>query len=382
MPDVLAVLVVAGVLGAIGYAAWILSRDTSGPKVLTDSPYERALVALLAGDRDEAIHAFADAVRDDSGNVDAYIHLGNLLREKGEAPRAFRIHRELMARAGHSPARARAIREGLVLDLIALGRTAEALEAAISLRQAERKSGHSLRVILKAFEFAGEWERAYEVRAELAKQHDDRASGVLARYRASIGEVHLRDGAVEEAKKNFKAALKLDRQQPVALLRLGDIYYTSGHAERAILLWKGLASAHPVAAHLVLERLESAEFERGRFSEMEQTYEELLSHNPRDARVHLALARLHMKRDNLDEAERTARGALGIEPSSAAARLLLVKIRRQRGDLEGALDEADQGLRGLGEGAHIACGRCGRRQEEYWSRCPSCLAWIPLPTVG
>jgi len=382
MPDVLAVLAVAGVLGAIGYAAWILSRDTSGPKVPTDSPYERALVALLAGDRDEAIHAFADAVRLDSNNVDAYIHLGNLLREKGEAVRAYRIHRELMARAGHSPSRARAIREGLVLDLIATGRIAEALEAATELRHAERKSGHSLRVILKAYEAAGEWERAYEIRAELAKQHEGRASNILARYRASIGEMHLRQGAVEEAKKSFKGALKLDRQHPVALLRLGDIYYTSGHAERAILLWKGLATAHPEAAHLVLRRLEAAEFERGRFSEMEQTYEELLGHNPRDARVHLALARLHLKRENLDEAERTLRSALEIEPASAAARLLLVQVQRQRGDLSGALDEVESALRGLDEETHIACGRCGRRQEEYWSRCPSCLAWIPLPTVA
>lgn len=381
MPDLLAVLTVAGVLGTIGYAAWILSRDTSSPKPPADSPYERALVALLAGDRDEALHAFADAVRLDSNNVDAYIHLGNLLREKGEAARAYRIHRELMVRAGHSPSRARAIREGLVLDLVALGKPKEALREAESLRQSERKGGRSLRVLLRAYEAAGEWERAYDVRAELSKQNGSRSSATLARYRAAIGEIHLRGGAVEEAKKHLKAALKHDRQHPVALLRLGDIYYTSGHAERAILLWKGLATAHPAQAHLVLDRLEAAEFERGRFSEMEQTYEEILVHNPRDARVHLALARLRLKRGQVDEAERSIRAALEIAPESAPARLLMVQAHRQRGDLQRALDEVESVLRDLDEGVVISCGRCGRRLEEYWSRCPDCLAWIPLPAA-
>jgi lipopolysaccharide biosynthesis regulator YciM len=378
---VLALLAVAGVLGAIGYAAWILSRDAKGPPAPVDSPYERALGALLSGHRDEALRALVEVVHDDSDNVDAYIHLGNLLRERGEPERAYRIHRELTARAGHSPSRARAIREGLVLDLVALGRGPEAVEQAKILRDIDRRSGRSLRVILKAYEAAGEWERAYEIRSEMVKQSGPRESRKLARYRASIGEILLRQGSLEEAKRHFKNALKLERDQPVALLRLGDIYYQSGHADRAILLWKGLATAHPGRAHLVLERLEAAYFDRGRFSEMEQTYEELLSHNPRDARVHLALARLHVKRGALDEALRTVRGALEIAPHSAPARLLHVQVLRQQGDQEGALEAMETALRDLAAGAVTACGRCGRPLEEYWSRCPHCLAWIPLPAA-
>ncbi len=379
MPPLLAVLAAAGFLGAIGYAAWILSRDAAGPKPIPDPPYERALGALLSGDRDEAIRALLDAVRQDSDNVDAYIHLGNLLREKGEAERAYRIHRELTVRAGHGPSRARLIREAIVLDLVALKRPKEAVEEALLLRQSERKSGHSLRVILKAYESAGEWERAYEIRDEMLRQNGGRDASALARYRASIGEIALRAGSMEEAKRHFKSALKLERDQPVALIRLGDIYHETGHAERAILLWRGLATAHPERIHLVLERLEVSAFERGRFSEMEQTYEELLSHNPNDVRVKLALARLHMKRGALDEAERTLRGALELAPDSAPARLLMVQVHRQRGDLQLALDEVETALRGLADGAVSACGRCGRHFEEYWSRCPQCLAWIPLP---
>ena len=377
----LALLAVAGGLAVIGYVAWILSRDAAGPKPKAEPPYERALGALLTGDRDEAVRALVEAVREDSGNVDAYIHLGNLLREKGEAERAYRIHRELMARAGHTPSRSRSIREGMILDLVALGRPEEAVEEAEALREFERKNGHSLRVVLKAYEAAGQWERAYDIRSEMLRQTGEREASALARYRASIGEIALRNGAMGEAQKHFKAALKLERDQPVALLRLGDLYYQTGHAERAILLWKGLASAHPGRGHLVLERLEVAFFDRGRFSEMEQTYEELLSHNPRDVRVHLALARLHLKRGALDEATRALRGALAVDPESVPARLLMVQVLRQRGELPRALDEVETALKGLDEGNATACGRCGQPLEEYWSRCPHCLAWIPLPAA-
>jgi hypothetical protein len=58
-----------------------------------------------------------------------------------------------------------------------------------------------------------------------------------------------------------------------------------------------------------------------------------------------------------------------------------MQVYRQRGDLQRALDEVETTLHGLEEEALTACGRCGRQLEEYWSRCPSCLAWIPLPTA-
>jgi lipopolysaccharide biosynthesis regulator YciM len=209
----------------------------------------------------------------------------------------------------------------------------------------------------------------------------ERETAILARYRASIGEMALRQGALEEAKRHFKAALKLERDQPVALLRLGDIYAESGHAERAILLWKGLAGSHPGRAHLVVRRLEASYFQRGRFSEMEQTYEELLVDNPRDVRVLLALARLHVKRGALEEALLTLRRVLEVAPDSAPARLLTVQVLRQQGELPRALDEVEETLKSLAEGAATVCGRCGRPFEEYWSRCPDCLAWIPLPAA-
>ncbi|HYR68576.1 MAG TPA: tetratricopeptide repeat protein [Candidatus Dormibacteraeota bacterium] len=369
------VFLVGGLLAGVGYAAWVLSRDAAVKPTKVETPYQQGLNALLAGDREEALQAFAESVRLDSDNVDAFIHLANLLREQGEVQRALQLHRELTVRAGQTPSQNRAIREGLVLDLIAVGRAGEAVEVAEELYDLDRKSGSALKLLLKAHEAAHDWDQAYEVRAEIAKSSGERNGEGLARYRSAIGEIYLRDGKLEDAKRQFKAALHLRRDDPAALLRLGDIYYESNRPERAGVLWKALAEAHPSFSHLVLERLEASYFEKGRFGDVDQAYEEMLARNPKDVRIHLALARMHVKKGDLADAGRVLNEALELEPDSVPARLLLADLYRRRGDLSGALDEMESLMRGVGTGEVYVCAACGHNAEEYWSRCPHCFSW-------
>ncbi|HEX7077558.1 MAG TPA: tetratricopeptide repeat protein [Candidatus Eisenbacteria bacterium] len=376
MPEFFTVILVGGLLAGVGYAAWLLSRDANVEPAKAESPYQLGLNALLAGDREEALEAFAASVRQDSDNVDAYIHLGNLLREKGEAERALHLHRELTVRAGQTEAQRRAVREALVKDWIALGRPQDALEEARQLREMDRRNGHALKLLLQAYEAAGDWDRALDVRTEMTRASGDRDAEGLADYRAAVGEIFLRQEKLEEAKRHFKAALRLKRDHPVALLRLGDIYYETKRPERAMLLWKALAAAHPAHSHLVLERLEVSYFERGRFGEMGHLYEELLQRNPQDIRILLALSRMHLKRGDLAEATRAVNEALEREPQSLESRLLLVEIYRRRGDAGRALDEVESILRDLGTVEPPSCRQCGARLDEYWSRCPKCLAWL------
>jgi lipopolysaccharide biosynthesis regulator YciM len=378
MPGPILFLLAGGILALIGWAAWTISRAhepiRSGPE---DTAYQRALNALLAGEEEQALVELKEAVREDSDNVDAYVHLGNLLRERGEPERALSIHRELTVRAGQTGAQQKAVREGLVLDLIALGRAAEAVEEARALRELDRRNGTSLRLLEKAHEAAGQWERAFEARAERHRLSGERDQEALALYRAAIGETLIRSEKLDEAKHHFKEALRLQRNLPAALLRLGDIYYRHGRTERALLLWRGIADTHPDLAHLVLGRLEVAYFEKGQMSEMGRAYEEILSKNPRDARTLVALARMHAKRGDLGDAQRMLNEALEVDPQSLAARLELSNVHRRRGELTRALDEMEALLRGMGQADAFVCRRCRAPSDEYWVRCPGCGAWAP-----
>jgi lipopolysaccharide biosynthesis regulator YciM len=364
-----------GVLALTGWAAWTLSGGFTTERPAPDTPFQHGLDSLLRGDSGEALRAFTETVEIDTDNVDAYIHIGNLLRERGEAARALHVHRELTVRAVQTPAQRRAIREGLVLDLIALGRFEGAIEEAEELREQDRKNGRALHLLLRAHEAAGDWDRAFDVRSELLRANGERENGALARYRSAAGESFLRAGKTREAERQFKSALRLDKDHPAALLRLGDICYRGDRRERAVVLWTGLALTHPDKAHLVLERLETAYFEGGRMSDMSDAYEEILARSPQDSRIHLALARMHIKKGDLAEACGVLAQALAIEPASMAARLLLVNVYRRLGDLSKALDEMETLLRGVPKAEAYTCASCGAASEEYWTRCPHCLAW-------
>ena len=91
----------------------------------------------------------------------------------------------------------------------------------------------------------------------------------------------------------------------------------------------------------MLERLETSYFEKGRFNELDQTYEEMLARNPKDARIHLAIARVHLKKGDLADAGRMLNEALELDPQSVPARLLLADLYRHRGDLTRALEELE-----------------------------------------
>jgi lipopolysaccharide biosynthesis regulator YciM len=365
-----------GVLALVGWAAWTLSGGFTTERPRPDTPFQHGLDALLRGDTGLALRAFTETVEVDTDNLEAYLHIGNILRDKGEAARALRIHRELTVRSGPTPAQERAIREALVLDLIALGRPGEAIEEAQELRESDKKNRRALELLLAAYEAAGDWDHAFEARSELQRTNGGRENGALARYRSAAGETFLREGKPREAERQFKNALRLDKDHPAALLRLGDICYNRDHKERAVVLWKGLARTHPHLAHLVLDRLETAYFERGRFSEMALAYEELLARSPKDARLHLGLAKMHIKKGDLADAGRVLERALEIEPASLPARLLLVNVHRRLGDLSRALDEVEALLRGVPEAERFTCASCGSASEEYWTRCPQCLAWV------
>ena len=376
MSGIYAFVLGGGVLALVGWAAWTLSGGFTTERSGPDTPFRHGLDALVRGDSDEALRAFTETVRIDTDNIDAYIHIGNLLRERGEAARALNIHRELTVRSGQTSAQERAVREALVLDLIALGRAEQAIEEAEELYELDRKNGKALRILLRAHEAAGNWERAYEVRSEMARLNGERGNGSLAKYRSAAGESYLRAGRTREAERQFKNALRLDKHHPAALLRLGDICYRRDHRDRAIVFWKWLARMHPGLAHLVLDRLETAYFERGRFSEIAQAYEDLLARNPRDARILIALARMYEKKGDLSEAARALGRALQIEPDSVPARLLLVNVHRRLGDLSSALDEMETLLRGVPRTERFTCASCGATSDEYWTRCPECHAFL------
>ncbi len=60
--------------------------------------YTEALEALLQGDSDSAFEKLRELIREDTENVRAYLKLGDIFRQRGQAEQAIKIHRSLTFR--------------------------------------------------------------------------------------------------------------------------------------------------------------------------------------------------------------------------------------------------------------------------------------------
>ncbi len=358
--------------------AWVrVQRRRAAPPL---APYTQALSALVGGDRVEALRRLKEAVQLDSENLDAYVRLGDLLRESGQVQKALAVHRDLTVRPRLQEADRVRILESLTRDYLAADRFEEAGQSAERLRHVDRANRFASRALQQVAEALHDWPRALQVVEEQTKQQGrDKAS--LARYRGFVGAEELAVGHTKEARQHFEEALKLDPECLLAELYLGDMEETEGRMDKAVDHWRNVALKAPAHADLVFDRLERAFFELGNYGEVVSFYRELLDRSPREASVPalLALAEIHRRKGDLVEAEAFIQEALEVDPDHMRARRQLVKLALDRRDPHAALIHVDRLLSSIerGEGPGN-CRHCSCALDRALWRCPHCRGLNPL----
>jgi lipopolysaccharide biosynthesis regulator YciM len=370
---VLVVLLFAAVLVA---AAYFLIGKKKAHSAESESSYTRALNCLISGEDDDALRFLKDVVLRDSQNIDAYLKLGDLLRKQGQVEKATQIHRDLTVRPVPDGRLKEAIYQSLAEDYVASGKYPSAILAAEKVRDLNKRNVKILKLLCRVYESLRQWDKAFEMEEELDRIGGSKETARLALYKSFIGRDFLKRRKAREAKKAFKEALRLDEDCVPAFLYLGDIYREDGRIDRAITLWKSIASRFPEIAYIVFDRLEKALFERGRFGEMMEFYEELAQHNAKDARTLLSLANLQKKKGDMNEALRLVREVLEFEPGNERARAELIMLYHEDGRNQDAYHEAAKLTEQLKRADEkYRCRNCGNRSDEPLWRCPACLQW-------
>ena len=98
--NLITVLTVLAITAAGGIFAYFTRRPKSRKN--TDSLYTDALNAMVRGDSDGAMRLLRDVVRQDTDHLDAYLQLGDILREDGNPQQAIKVHHSLTVRPGLS----------------------------------------------------------------------------------------------------------------------------------------------------------------------------------------------------------------------------------------------------------------------------------------
>ncbi|MFQ6092113.1 MAG: tetratricopeptide repeat protein [bacterium] len=366
------IIVLSAALFSVLLLVWaVFKKRKPGGK---NTPYVEALNALVSGDRETALQKLRESVRIDSHNVDAYLKLGNLLREEGDVERALKLHKSLTVRA-LSPTQRTDVLRAMASDYVTARRYAQARHLVEEILSHDKKEVWALETLLRICEETGQWDRAFETVKQIQRVQGEEDRELLALYKVCAGQTLDEKGEHHQARLKYKEAIRIDEHCTPAYLYLGDSYVAERRLDDAITYWKKLMETVPEHAYLSFGRLEKAHFDLGDFGSVAQIYQNLIDRTPGDLRPLFALVTILMKMGNIEEAIDLCHRALEQEPESQQARWCLVKCYHAKGDDSRAVAYALELEENTSVDILFRCKSCGHSSQEPLWRCPECKAW-------
>lgn len=342
--------------------------------------YVAALRLMIDGQPDEALRSLQAAVKGGKAPTDAYIRLGNLLRERGDASRAAQIHQSLTVKDNLARDEKVELFLSLAEDYAALGKSDKSVK---TLESAVKSLGiRDPRVfvkIAKHYHVVGDSEKAYEALKE-ARKHDGITDRELALYLNTAAERLIDKRDFKEAKKVLQRALKHDPDCAPALLLLGDVDQKMDDMDDAMEKWRRAAVLSSQLAETALKKLEKVLFEKGRFGDIEDVYNDVRSVRGGDEAASVAIAGFYEKQGRGEDAIRLLEEYLSVFPDSVRARLVLTSLYARYRDpdtLQQLLDEAIVQSR---QGKPYICRVCQLQAKSVRWHCPRCNSFDSFST--
>ena len=355
----------------------VLSRRRKKEQGEGDAHYIRALNAMLESDLQRAVQEFYEVVKNDTENIDAYVKLGDILRENGQTDRAIKIHRELLVRRNLDRTAREEVIRSLVKDYMKAGLYDRALEQLNRIFSVEPKNLWAKKTQLAIYEAKGDWENAFKVLKTLSKWEKEKDfRGQMALYKVEDARKKFEQNQEKEGRIRLREALKIDPNCAAAHIALGDSYVREERYTDAIKVWMEFVRKVPKQAHLVFDRLQEVLYSVGNYSEIETLLQEVNQEHPEIPEIAFTLSDIKLRKGELNEAVRLCESILERDPQNEQAVAKLVKLYAKQGDPEKALQFAQElADRSLGETASYACRVCHYVSTEPLWRCPKCGAW-------
>jgi lipopolysaccharide biosynthesis regulator YciM len=361
------------ILGVI-YFGWKFYSHFRARKREVYSPYIDALNLIIAGEKVRAVEKLREAVHLDTNNIDAYIKLGNLLRELNRLDSAIKIHQNLTFRANLKSFQRLEIFKSLAVDYHKSGNIDKSLEMLDKVIAIDEENLWALEEKLVIYETKKEWENAFETLEKILKLKKKDKDARLGFYKVYQGlDLHGKNEG-KEARIKFKEAMKSDENCQPAYMYLGDSYIKEDRKEEAVEVWKEFIEKFPSESYKVFDRMEKVLFEIGKFDEIENVYSSILEKDPDNMIAILALADIYDKKGETKNAINLCQSVLEKHPESLFARRFLVKMYHKAGNTKQALNYALELANQLYSEIY-RCKSCGFKSKEPLWLCPQCHKW-------
>ncbi|MBN1297174.1 hypothetical protein JXA80_10370 [bacterium] len=251
MSWIVPVVFVFGILlGGIGIWAVITGARSDQRDRSAESDLGHAVLALVRNDTESAMQNLIQLLNKSTENIDAYLALSNLYRNKGWFNRAIDIRRRLLSRSSLRPHQRRSIMLEMVRDFECAGLLDRAVTALTAVLEATDPTRLDYEYLAGLYESAGNLTAAYEAWRKAGKIENQ------AYIQAEQARTRLQNGDVKGARKLLGHALKLHHENPSALLTLAELTASTGKVRHAEKLYERLQLVRPDLTGVIADSIE------------------------------------------------------------------------------------------------------------------------------
>jgi len=313
-------LALAACVGAFLYFSPL--RTAKKPK--TDTLFTEALNAMVLGDKRQAIRLLRDVVKQDSDHVRAYLQLGNIMRDD-HPQQAIKIHQSLTIRPNLSSELKVDIHRALANDYEQIGQNVKAKKEAERVLTFEKRNLWALQFLVKIAGTNQNWDEAASWTKQLQKVTGKNNEDAVAKFDVYKGLDRLNKGQLDEAKSFFQKAIKASPELGLSYRYLGDAFEQTRDLVKAVENWEAFAGKDLENGSKVFGKIESALFDLGRYSEVENFYKRILKLDPCNFEAIIRLANVLEEKGEDGAALSLVEDA--IDPSSTDVRSDIMKLK-------------------------------------------------------
>ena len=319
---VLSILVIA-----IGTSLFFYYKKKPLIKNNSNKLYTEALNMLVRGDSQNAIRLLRDVVKQDTNHLDAYLQLGDILRDEGNSQNAIKIHQSLTVRPGLDDKLQIQIHQSLAKDYLSLNEISLAKKEAEMILNIDKKEFWATEFLLDLAEKSHDWAQA----AHLIKTLDSNNSDItrLARFKVYEGMGKFENDDRKGAEQCFNKAIEIAPNFGLPHLYLGNLFSENRNLVKALEHWEQYALLDLKNGSSIYSKIESALFDLGRFSEVEKFYQRALKNNPRNLDALAKIANVLEEKGERQKALDLVEDALSQHQDSIKLRLMKLKLSIQ-----------------------------------------------------
>ena len=317
--------------------------------------YAEGLDLLITGKRKAAYQNFKDIIDQDSGNIKAYLRLGQVLREGGNPIQALKIHKGLLYRRNMNQYDQLELHKNLALDYYYSDNSLSSIKALEAILKLDKSNEWATGYLVKIYREEKDWTKGgeYLEKFQLLTKSTDKHK--IALYKIQEGRNLIHKKKFSKSRQAFEDALNMCADLAAAYYFIGNAYSAESEEAyqksvknesmtssdevinseeinqarellgKAIPMWIRYAELKPQQAWMVIHLLKDSLFVLDRYSEIEEILKQILKIDKDNIEVIASLSEMLSHRGEDTEAMELIDSAIEQDPTSIIVKLIKLK---------------------------------------------------------